>query len=202
MKNFWLAISFLLHPLLLILYSYAILFYFLPYYQARFYDEDRSFLLLFIFTNIVLIPVIMVLLLQQLKLIKSIYLKEQRERTLPYLLTSALCAVSAWQIMDTNLGELSYRFLFGVSALIFIIAIINFWFKISSHAAAIAGVVGMLLYTIIGLNEGVMIYWLVPAILLAGLSASSRLALGAHNFKEIYCGFLLGFCVIFLSVAL
>ncbi|MCO6494133.1 MAG: hypothetical protein J5I91_00430 [Bacteroidetes bacterium] len=202
MKNFWLFISILLHPLLLINYSFTILFYFLPYYKARFYYEDIAFLLLFIFINTFLLPVLLVLIMQRLKMIKNILLHEQKERTLPYLLTSALCFVTAWQIMDTDLGELSYHFLFGVSLLIFLITIINFWFKISSHAAAISGVVGLLLYTIIGLNEGIMIYWLIAFIFLAGLSATARLASGAHSTKEIYWGFLLGFCTIFLSVAL
>ncbi|MCK9480827.1 MAG: hypothetical protein M0R38_03575 [Bacteroidia bacterium] len=202
MKNFWLLISFLFHPLILISYSFTILFYFLPYYKARFYDEDISFLLLFIFANTFLIPVILVLLLQQLKFVKNIYLKERTERFLPYLISSILCFVTAWQIMDTDLGALSYRYLFGIATLIFLIMLINFWFKISSHAAAIAGVIALFLYTIIGLNEGVMIYWLIPFIFFAGLSMTARLALEAHSFKEIYWGFLLGFCVIFFSVAL
>jgi len=202
MRNFWLFISILMHPLLLISYSYLILFYALPYYKARFYDEDISFLLLYIFANTFVLPTIAVLVMKKIGMIATIYLNERTERIFPYILTTLFCAITTYQLYNTQIGELSYRFMLGVTFVIGAVSIINFWFKISAHAAAAAGVVALLLYTIVGLNEGVMVFWMLSFIILSGLSATSRLALGVHKPNEIYWGFLLGFSVVFLSVAL
>jgi len=191
-----------MHPLLLISYSYLILFYALPYYKARFYDEDISFLLIYIFANTFILPTIAVMVMKKIGMIATIYMNERNERFFPYILTTLFCAITTYQLYNTQIGELSYRFMLGVTIVIGAVTLINFWFKISAHAAAAAGVVALLLYTIVGLNEGVMVFWLLSFILLAGLSASSRMALGVHTPKEIYWGFLLGFSTVFLSVAL
>lgn len=201
-RNFWLFISFLMHPLLLISYAYAILFYALPYYKARFFEENTHLLLIYVAANTLVLPVIALLVLKKTGYISDLYLNKREERTVPYLMTVVFCGITTWQLYHSQLGELSFRFMLGITILIAIISALNFRFKISAHAAAVAGVCGLLFFTIIGLNEGSMFFWLVMFCMLGGLSAASRLALKVHKPSEIYWGFLLGFCTVFCSVAL
>lgn len=199
--KFWLFISILMHPLLLISYTFAILFYVLPYYKMRFFEDSPFFLLLYVFANTFLLPTFAVLVLRKIKTINSIYLNERTERHIPYILTSIFCIITSWQLYFANVGELSYRFMFGVSGVIVAVTIINFWYKISAHAAAAAGVVALLFYTVLFLNAWDMLFWFFGALFLTGLSAASRLFLGVHKKSEIYWGFLLGFIIVFISVA-
>jgi hypothetical protein len=202
MKYFWLAISLIMHPLLLITYAYAIMFYFLPYYKARFYEEEPQYLILYVFSNTFFLPVLALFVLKKIKMVQSFLLNERAERFYPYFLTTIFCGITSWQLYHTNIGALSYKFMIGITLVIGFITVINLKFKISSHAAGIAGVLALLTYFIVFLNESDMIIWLLGAIVLAGLSAASRLALGVHTFKEIYWGFLLGFITVFISVAI
>jgi hypothetical protein len=202
LRTFWLIISFVLHPLLLISYAYAILFYALPYYKARFFDENTHLLLLYVAANTFVLPIISLLVLKRIGYINDLYLNQRKDRTLPYAMTVVFCGITTWQLYTSQLGELSYRFMLGITLLITFITLLNLRFKISAHASAAAGVCGLLFYTLIGLNEGSMIYWLLLFCFLSGWSAASRLALKVHSPAEIYWGFLLGFCTVFCSVAL
>ena len=90
--------------------------------------------------------------------------------------------------------------------IIFIIMLINFRIKVSAHMAGIGGFVSFfyvfimkenmfdLLFSFSNLNiTGV--HFLTLIILFAGIIASSRLSLKAHNISQISIGFVVGFVV-------
>ena len=70
-------------------------------------------------------------------------------------------------------------------------ALINVWWKISTHTAAIGGVTGALqaFSMIFGFNP---IGWLCVVIILAGMVGTSRMILRQHSLRQVCYGFLLG----------
>ena len=80
-----------------------------------------------------------------------------------------------------------------VSALLIqiVCALTNVWIKISTHAAASGGVIGMLMAfsLIFGFDAT---GWLCCAILLSGAVCSSRMVLKMHNYHELLFGVVVG----------
>ncbi len=70
----------------------------------------------------------------------------------------------------------------------------NFWWKISAHAAGIAGIVAMLIQmTKEGPTVGAMTWWIVGAIVVAGFLGSARIWLGRHTLMQVLAGSAVGF---------
>lgn len=201
-KSFWEIFSFIFHPLLLITGSIWILFEHYPYYKARYFEEETNILLFFIFSNTFVMPTIAVLILKKTGLIQSIYLKNQKDRLFPFLITSIFCFFTAWQLHQSFIGDLAFRYLLAIGISIFVLSFINLKKKLSAHATGCGGVIALLSYIVLYLGEGEMAVWLLGSIFFTGLVFSSRLYLKAHTISEIYLGFLLGFSIIFCSVAI
>jgi len=78
-------------------------------------------------------------------------------------------------------------------------AIINQWWKISAHTAAIGGVAG----AIMGFAEIFMfnpVWWLCLVFLLAGMVGTSRMILRQHTLEQVGAGFLVGLVCAFVAV--
>ena len=72
-----------------------------------------------------------------------------------------------------------------------ICALINVWWKISTHTAAIGGVAGALFVfgEFFGFNP---VWWLSVVFILAGLLGTSRMILRQHSLAQVVAGFLVG----------
>ena len=70
-------------------------------------------------------------------------------------------------------------------------AVTNVWIKVSTHAAASGGVIGMLMAfsLIFGFDAT---GWLCCAILLSGAVCTSRMVLKMHNYHELLFGVAVG----------
>jgi membrane-associated phospholipid phosphatase len=80
-----------------------------------------------------------------------------------------------------------------------VLIVINLKWKISVHAAGIAGVVG----STIGLFQihDFSNFWLIAFLIaLTGLTLSSRLILKAHTPAQVYVGAVVGFITTFVTV--
>ena len=71
-------------------------------------------------------------------------------------------------------------------------ALINVWWKISTHTAAIGGVAGGLFIfgEYFGFNP---VWWLCLVFILAGILGSSRMILRQHTLAQVLLGFIVGF---------
>ena len=81
-----------------------------------------------------------------------------------------------------------------VSAALFIqiaCALINVWWKISTHTAAIGGVAGALFVfgEFFAFNP---VWWLSLVFVLAGLLGTSRMILRQHSLLQVVAGFIVG----------
>lgn len=144
-----------------------------------------------IFSFSFILPVINIYILYKLNRISSITLKNQDERTFPYILTSCFYFGLFYLFLDLNIWPSIKVLIFGGGLSVLLTAIINVKYKISAHAVGIGGLIGSLMMVSLVLK-----YNAVPEIailfLLAGIIAACRLYLQAHNPKQVYSGFALG----------
>ena len=145
--------------------------------------------LVYFFT--VLMPTFMIYIYRKCQRWSLIELGRRERRAVPYLI-SIVCYFSCIYLMQ-RLYIPRFMGSIVVAALIvqIVCAIINNWWKISTHTAAIGGVGGALLAVaeIFGYNP---IGWLCVIILVAGLLGSSRMILRQHSLQQVLAGFGVG----------
>lgn len=120
------------------------------------------------------------------------HLGNRERRIVPYAMTIVWYVVSLLLMYRMGIP----RFMSGiiVSALIALIicAVVNIWWKISTHMAAIGEFVGGLVsFSLIFAYDPVG--WLSLSIILAGILGTSRIILQQHTLSEVLVGFAVGF---------
>ena len=90
--------------------------------------------------------------------------------------------------------------LFGAILIILFAAIISKFWKISLHLLAIGGVGGV--FIALQIIQGGVLHLLLIFILLSGILGAARLEQKAHNYPQVYIGFLLGMSVELITLLL
>ena len=120
-----------------------------------------------------------------------IELGQRERRMVPYVL-SILCYFTCVYIMRSlHIPHFMSSIVVAALCIQIICAIVNGWWKISTHTAAIGGVVGALVAfaAIFGFNP---LPWLCITIIIAGILGTSRMILLQHSLSEVVSGFLVG----------
>lgn len=183
------ALSLLFTPFYLPVIGLSVLFTFSYLSLLPWLYKIEVVSLVYFFT--VLLPTFMIYLYRKCQRWSLIELGRRERRAVPYLI-SIVCYFSCIYLMQLLCIP---RFMGSivVAALIvqIVCAIINNWWKISTHTAAIGGVGGALLAfaEIFGYNP---IGWLCVVILVAGLLGSSRMILRQHSLQQVLAGFGVG----------
>lgn len=146
----------------------------------------------------VLIPMILVILLKKMGIVHDVGLNERKERFIPYLIVIVCMLGTAVFMWYKHAPMWVSMFFAGGAAAGLVNLTINFWWKISAHAAGIAGIVALLIRIIKdGYPEPASMTWLLIAIGLSGLLGSARIWLGRHTVWQVLCGYAVGFCAVF-----
>ncbi len=146
----------------------------------------------------VVVPMLLILLLKFLGIIQDVGLNGRKERLIPYIITAVCFAVTGWFMASKGAPSWLYLFFFGGAAATVVNTIINFWWKISAHAAGIAGVVALLIrIEKESASQPELFFWLILTIGLAGLLGSARVWLGRHTTWQVLAGYVVGFCAVF-----
>jgi len=128
-----------------------------------------------------------------------IELGHRERRMVPYVI-SILCYFVCVYIME-RLHMPHFMGSIVVAALLvqMVCALINVWWKISTHTAAIGGVAGavFIFAEYFGFNP---VWWLSIIILVAGIVGSSRMILRQHSLPQVVAGFWVGFACAALSI--
>lgn len=120
-----------------------------------------------------------------------IQLGTKERRMVPYVI-SILCYFLCIYLME--LLHIPHFMMTIVTAALFIqitCAMINVWWKISTHTAAIGGVAGALFVfaEFFGFNP---VWWLSLTLILAGILGTSRMILRQHSLAQVVAGFFVG----------
>lgn len=194
--NFSTAVSWLMSPLLMPVYGIVLVFM-LTLYSYVPMGIKLGFTLIVAGVTIIL-PMLTVLLLKHLGMVSEIGLNNQKERTIPYLITILCMGGTAVFLAMKGFPLWVVMFYAGGVLAGLIEAIINNWWKISAHAAGVAGLVAMLVrmsHTPM-VNPDVLT-WLIVAVACAGLTGSARLWLGRHTLGQVLAGYAVGFCSVY-----
>ncbi len=158
----------------------------------------KLLLLVYLFT--VLIPTVLIRIYRIYQGRTRLDIGQKEQRMVPYLI-SILCYFACYYIMEWFHIPHIISIVLLIALLIQVLcAVINVWWKISTHTAAIGGVAGglMAFSLIFSFNP---VWWLSLVIIVAGMVGTSRIILRQHTLSQVIAGFLLGLlCAFFLII--
>ena len=125
----------------------------------------------------------------------------RERRVIPYVISIVSYLFCYYLMSAAHVPHFMGVVLMAALVIQVVCAMVNLFIKISTHTAAIGGVVGAIasFSLILGFNP---VWWLCLAVLIAGLVGTSRMILRQHTLREIVLGFLVGVVCSFVSVAL
>lgn len=129
------------------------------------------------------------------------HLSAREKRMVPYFCSIASYFACYYLMRLLHLPHFMSAVIVAALFVQIVCAIMNLWFKISTHMAAIGGFAGGIVAFsfIFGFNAT---WWLSVIILISGLLGTSRMLLRVHTLSQIITGFLTGALTTFLVVLL
>lgn len=183
--------SYVFHPL----FIPAIAAWYLAFIHQGYFTgiapQAKLFIIIRVTYNTIIFPAITILLLKGLGFIKSIFLKTQRERIVPYVAANFFYF---WMYLvfrsQPEVPSILTAFIFGVFLSSSIGLIANIYYKISMHALGMGALSGLLLVIIFSASPYSIFLSAMIVLLLSGLVCTSRLIVSDHLPFDIYTGFL------------
>ena len=195
-------ISVVFHPLFIPLYiAYYIIFVHESYFTGI-GEKERMRVLMWVALNMIFFPAVTVLLLKGVGFIDSIYLKNQRDRIIPYI---AAGIFYFWMYLvfrnQPDIPQILTAFTFGAFLASSVALIANIYFKISMHAIGCGGMIGLMIVVLNTNPSSPFTLPLMIAIVITGLVSTARLIVSDHKQGDIYMGLFCGFFCQFVSAA-
>ncbi len=140
----------------------------------------------------ILLPTVMIHIYRRYQGWTLIELGHRERRMIPYII-SILCYFTCIYLME-HLHMPHFMGSIVVAALMvqIVCALINVWWKISTHTAAIGGMGGALFAFAEYLNFN-PVWWLCIVFLVAGIVGTCRMILRQHSLPQVVAGFWVGF---------
>lgn len=185
-------ISYLFHPLFIPTYIFIFLVYQVPYEFAGISDYQLKLRIFSIFWLTAFFPAFAVFLLWRLKFAENIFLRTQKERIVPYIITMFFY----WWMyyLSRNFADqpsVLKFFYMGIFLATVFGLVLNNYYKISLHAMAVGGALAAIIlfamYYRLALGTSMSI-----AAMIAGIVCTSRFLVSDHTNKEIYAGLFVG----------
>ena len=155
-------------------------------------------MLLTVYISTILMPSLLIHLYRRFQGWTSKELGRKERRIVPYLI-SILCYFGCFFLMEyRNTPRVISIILVAALGIQMVCALINVWWKISTHTAGIGGLAGGLVVYSIAFSFN-PIWWLAFVILLAGMVGTARMILRQHTLAQVVTGFLVGVvCALFI----
>ncbi len=191
-------LSYVLHPLFIPTYFFLFLMQVLPFEFVGISEWQLKMRLFSVAWLTAFFPAFAVFLLWRLKLSDSIFLRTQKERIIPYVITMFFYWWMYYLSRNFTDQPIALKFFYlGIFVASAIGMTVNNFIKVSLHAMGIAGLtMAVILVSIFyPVNNAV---WVLLAILLTALVISARLVVSDHTKKELIVGLFIG---VFTQVA-
>lgn len=152
-----------------------------------------------VFAITCLLPMVAILSLWAMHKVSDLGLNNRSERPIPYTITVVCYLLTAFYLYTIHAPQWMWLFIVGGAGAAVVSFVVNFWWKISAHMAAIGGLVA-LSFRFVADNLAVIDMWPVVTIviLLAGLLGTSRIYLGCHTLAQVLAGAANGFLWVWL----
>lgn len=152
----------------------------------------KFFVLAVVYFFTILLPSLLIHLYRRYQGWSLIELGNKERRVVPYLI-SILCYFTCLYLMEEMHIPYFMRSMVAAALIIQVVcALINVWWKISTHTSAIGGVAGALLIfsEVFRFNPT---WWFCLVLVIAGLLGTSRMILRQHTLLQVVVGFWVGF---------
>lgn len=189
------VLSYVFHPLFIPTYVFFFLIYQFPYEFAGITEWQLKMRIFGLFWITAFFPAFAVFLLWRLKFSESIFLRTQKERIVPYVITMFFYWWMYYLSRNFSDQPVVLKFFYmGIFLSTVFGLILNSYFKISLHAMAMGGAMAAVILF--------AMYYRMPmglpmsvATLLTGVVCTSRFIVSDHTPGEIYTGLFVGiFC--------
>lgn len=201
MKFLMKTFSVLFHPLLMATYVLVTFYLYLPEVFSPIALRSVPTVILATFLTTCIIPVVSILILKMTSRVSSLELSQREERILPFLSIVIFYGAATYMYFTKlHVQPPLTSMMIIVTALITLLLLITFKYKISIHAAASWGAVGLLVALGQKVSGGHLLVPIAIFTVAAGLVSTSRLWLGSHKPSEIWAGTFLGFLFCFTGV--
>ena len=183
-------VSMLFTPFYLPIIGLIALFFFSYLSIFPLFYKLQVLIMTYLFT--ILLPTVMIHLYRRYQGWTLIELGQRERRLVPYII-SIVCYFTCIYLMERlHMPHFIGSIIIAALLLQIVCAIINVWWKISTHTAAIGGVGGALFAfaEYLGFNP---VWWLCLVFFVAGLLGTSRMILRQHNLSQVVAGFWVGF---------
>lgn len=186
-------ISVLFHPLLVGAYMAAYFIFLHPDYFIGVSHQGKVQTFLIFIVNAVFFPLLSVSLCKALGFIQSFFFQNRQERIILYSI-SMIFFFWTFYVFKNKAGVPAIMTQMSLGIFLSVIAafMANIYFKVSMHATAVGGMLGIFVVLLFTTQEAVHLP-LVLSVLIAGLTCTARLLVSDHTTKEVVSGFLLGF---------
>jgi hypothetical protein len=210
-------VSFIFHPLFILVYILGLLYKINPYIFNDQNEREKIVFLTYTIVSVLVIPVVSILLMKSLNIIKTFSMEDKMERIGPMIVVSI---VYMWLFINfknnTILPLVFTAVMLGSSISVLAAFFINNFTKISLHCVGMGAMVAALFSLKFKMQYGnliinttetnnieINIYMLILiSIVLAGVVGSARLFLKAHTREQIFAGYLLGFLSQFIAFSI
>jgi len=186
-------ISIILHPMFMPLLSLHLTLLVLP---SLAFTLSQNLLLIYgilVFSTMIL-PLVSIFWLMRKGKVSSLEMSNHKERSLPLFKTVIWMSFGYYLLQNLLFyTPILKAELLGAIIIILIAAIVSKYWKISLHLLGIGGVVGV--FIALQIIHGDFLYLLLFFILLSGLLGVARIKQKAHNYAQVYAGFLVGLSV-------
>jgi len=192
LKVFAKFVSYILHPLFVPVYVFFWLTQRFPIHFDNITAIGLTFKTISVFLNATFFPAFAVFLLWRLKFIETIYLRTQKDRIIPYIITM-IFYWWMWYLSRTftDQPDVLKFFYFGIFLNTVFGLVLNSFIKISMHAMGAGTLLAFVILT--SLHYHVFLGTdIIITTFLAGLICTVRLLLNEHSSAEIYMGLFIG----------
>lgn len=148
-----------------------------------------------------MLPISVIIILKRVGVLSDYGVNRRSERSLPYLI-GIVCLIATAVLLYFKHAPLWFVAFYVGGALTGIIELlVNLRWKISAHAAGVAGVVALLSYLVLyDFTLPSAFGWLVASVAIAGLVGSARILLGKHSVWQVLAGYAVGFAAVYIPL--
>jgi hypothetical protein len=193
-------ISYLFHPLFVGVMMAAYLIFLHPTYFQALDAKARMMKLLVVINNNVFFPLLVVALMRALGFNKSVLLKTQKERIVPYIASITFFFWTYYVFRNQpEVPRVMVNMCRGMFFATAVALVLNNYFKISMHGIAVGGMLGMILVVMI-LGELPSTFHLLAVALITMFVAFARKIVSDHQWFDIVAGIALGLATQLLAL--
>lgn len=147
----------------------------------------------------ILLPTLLIHLYRRNRKWTLFQLGHKERRAVPYIISIISYFLCCYLMGLLHIPHFMISILLAALVIQIACALVNVWWKISTHTAAIGGVAGALMAfaDIFMFNP---VWWLCLVFILAGMVGTSRMILRQHSLAQVVAGFLTGWATSYAVV--